>query len=228
MKSAVVMVATRLPTPGETKTRLGARIGMEAAAALYEAFLIDLANRLTTTASTHDFDLVWTVSPPDGDLATVFRSINIPVTAGTRFLPQSGDSWGERQDRLLHWAASQGYERAVLIASDSPHLPAASVTDALDGLWTHDIVIGRVHDGGYYLIGMRGYSDVLLDVPMSTPSAASALIANARSRNLTWHETPPTFDVDVFDDLRLLITELSPDGGPCPVTWRRLGELHLR
>jgi glycosyltransferase A (GT-A) superfamily protein (DUF2064 family) len=228
VKSAALMVATRIPTPGETKTRLGSVIGMAAAAHLYEAFLIDLANRLIPAAAASGFDLIWTVSPPEGDLAAVFQDLGILVTSTTTFLPQSGDSWGERQDYLLRWAATRGYERAVLIASDSPHLPVRSISIALEGLRTHDVAIGRVHDGGYYLIGMRGYSDVLLDVPMSTPDAASTLIANARNRQLTWLETDPTFDVDVYDDLPLLIGELDPDGGNCPCTWRRLHELGLR
>lgn len=228
MNRAVLMVATRIPVPGETKTRLGSRIGMATAAHLYEAFLIDLANRLIPAASEHDFDLVWTVSPPDGDLASVFRTLGIAVSSASRFLPQSGETWGVRQDHLLHWAAMAGYERGVLIASDSPHLPVSSVTAALDGLRTHDAAIGRVHDGGYYLIGMRGYTDALLDVPMSTPDAAAALIDNIRGRDLTLLETPPTFDVDVYEDVHLLIEELAPDGGDSPNTWHRLRELGLR
>lgn len=228
MNDAVLMIAARLPTPGEAKTRLGAVIGMVEAVHLYEGFLVDLSARLAPRVKAAKVDLIWTFSPPDGDLRSELIRIGIDLSAGMSFLPQSGESWGVRQDNLMRWAADQGYERAVLIASDSPQLPAEYVLGGLDFLRSHDVAIGRVRDGGYYLIGMRGYHDVLLTVPMSTASAANALIANVRNRGLSLIETPPTFDVDEVDDLGLLIGDLSPEGGDCPRTWVILSDLGLR
>jgi glycosyltransferase A (GT-A) superfamily protein (DUF2064 family) len=227
MNDAALLIATRLPVPGQTKTRLGARIGMIEAAHLYEGFLCDLAARLAPAAESQGFDLIWTMSPPEGDLPGELERIGIRLSPVMSFLPQSGDTWGVRQDNLMRWAATQGYQRAVLIASDSPQLPAAYITTALDALRTHDVAVGRVQDGGYYLIGMRGYHDILLNVPMSTASAADALIANVREQGLLLVETPPAFDVDVIEDLRLLIEDLAPNGGDCPHTWAILQELGL-
>jgi glycosyltransferase A (GT-A) superfamily protein (DUF2064 family) len=227
MNDAALMIAARLPTPGQTKTRLGARIGMIEAAHLYEGFLCDLAAHLVPEAEAQGFDLIWTSSPPEGDLRGELERIGIRLSPAMSFLPQSGDTWGIRQDNLMRWAATQGYQRSVLIASDSPQLPAAYVATGLDALRTHDVTVGRVRDGGYYLIGMRGYHDVLLNVPMSTATAADALIGNVRRQGLTLAETPPTFDVDEIDDLRMLIDTLAPNGGSCPRTWAILKELGL-
>ena len=80
-----------------------------------------------------------------------------------------------RQANILRWGFEHGYARTVLIGSDSPQLPRAVVRDAFATLVEHDVAMGRTHDGGYYLIGMRGCHDVLTGVPMSTATAADAL-----------------------------------------------------
>jgi glycosyltransferase A (GT-A) superfamily protein (DUF2064 family) len=226
MSDAVLMIAARLPIAGQTKTRLGESIGMGEAARVYEGFLQDLARNVVPTLLEAGIDVVWTYSPPESDLAPELRRLGID-TGGVSFLAQSGDTWAARQDNLMRWANDTGYTRSVLIASDSPQVLAGSILDAFDRLRRSDVVIGRVHDGGYYLIGMAGHRDVLLDVPMSTDSAASALVANVRTQGHSLEEVVATFDVDVRDDLDLLVGTLSPDGGVCPATWRVLRELGI-
>jgi glycosyltransferase A (GT-A) superfamily protein (DUF2064 family) len=82
-------------------------------------------------------------------------------------------------------------------------------------------------DGGYYLIGLRGYCDVLHEVPMSTSSAADALATRAAALGCSLVELPATFDVDTVADLELLIRALSPGGGNSPATWKALAHLGL-
>ena len=83
----------------------------------------------------------------------------------SRFVAQHGDGWDERQANILAWGHEQGYERTVLIGSDSPQLPFTVVSDAFAALLDHDVAMGRTLDGGYYLIGMRGFHDVLSRSP---------------------------------------------------------------
>jgi glycosyltransferase A (GT-A) superfamily protein (DUF2064 family) len=144
-----------------------------------------------------------------------------------RLIPQVRHGWGERQANLLRWGRDHGYARTVLTASDSPHLPLSTAADAFAVLVNHDVVIGRVHDGGYYLIGLRGFHDVLSSVPMSTASAADALAARAQELGLQLAELPPTFDVDEAADLALLQEALGPEGTAAPATWQALQELGL-
>lgn len=221
----LLMFAARAAVPGETKTRLGGAIGMEAAAYLYEAFLNDLAARLVPNRD--DYDIGWTYSPPEIDFRPWLERIGAAIGPGVHLVPQQGSDWGERQDNLLRWGYERGYERSVLIATDSPHIGRSVIQQAFEGLKTHDVAIGRVHDGGYYLIGMMRYSDLLRDVPMSTSSAADALVAKAKARGRSVVELPATFDVDVSSDLDWLIRELAPDGADSPATWAALEHLGL-
>lgn len=223
------LIAARAPTPGATKTRLGASIGMERAAGLYRAFLIDLARRFTPEmAAAAGHDLGWAYTPPETDFAALIERLGGLPTDGAHVVPQFGDGWGERQANLLRWGAERGYERTVLVASDSPHLRPEIAGEAFHNLEHADVVIGRVVDGGYYLIGLRGFHDVFSGVPMGTGGAADTLIARARSLGLRVAELSATFDIDEIGDIDRLVAELRPDGGIAPATWAALADLGLR
>ena len=225
----LLLIAAREPTPGMTKTRLGASIGMEHAAELYAAFLVDLAARFTPDpASDWDFDLGWAYTPAGTDFAGVLRRIGCAAPPpAVQFVLQHGEDWGQRQAHLLRWGPAHGYARTVLIASDSPQLALPTVRLAFAVLEMGDVALGRTIDGGYYLIGMRGYHDILTGVPMSTSSAADALVARVTRLGLRLVELPETFDIDEERDLHLLRVALAPDGAAAPATWAALQRLGL-
>ncbi|MEP1422272.1 MAG: TIGR04282 family arsenosugar biosynthesis glycosyltransferase, partial [Erythrobacter sp.] len=73
---------------------------------------------------------------------------------------------GGLTERLL---AFLGRAPVIFFGADTPDLSAAHVHMAMEGLTTHEVVIGPATDGGYYLIGMRApYPELLTDMPWST------------------------------------------------------------
>src|SRR5215212_10225977 len=192
------LIAAREPAPGMAKTRLGDGIGMAHNATLYTAFLLDLAARFTPGQNADwGFDVGWAFTPAEVDFAAVLQRIGCdPPPPAVRFVAQHGDGWDERQVNILAWGHEQGYQRTVLIGSDSPQLPFTVISDAFAALEDHDVTMGRTLDGGYYLIGMRGFHDVLTGVPMSTVTAADALAARTDDLGLRLAELPVTFDID--------------------------------
>ena len=92
----------------------------------------------------------------------------------------------------------------AIIGSDVPAVGRAHVREALRSLDDHDVVLGPTHDGGYYLIGMRGWHDVLAGLRMSTGTVLSELLKNIRRRGLAVSLLEPTYDVDELADLELL------------------------
>jgi uncharacterized protein len=227
----LLMIAARAPHAGATKTRLGHSIGMDRAARLYVAFLTDLAARFTPPEKSGGlYDLAWTHSPPHIDFRLELRVALGDAPEHVHYVPQIADEdWARRQSALLAWGDAHGYRRTVLMASDSPQLDVATVEAAFEALISHDVVLGRVHDGGYYLIGQRGFREILADVPMSTSSAAEAVLERVRRQGLSAAEVPATFDIDVEGDLALLRSHLAAcNGSAAPATWVALHELGLR
>ena len=69
---------------------------------------------------------------------------------------QEGAGLGERLDNALTGCLRQGYERAVIMNSDGPTLPAAHLVQAFATLHDGaDVTLGQDPDGGYYLVGVR-------------------------------------------------------------------------
>jgi rSAM/selenodomain-associated transferase 1 len=202
-KQALFIMA-RLPIAGQTKTRLGAAIGTEAAASLYRAFLRDLGERFTWAAARDGYDLYWFYAAPDGVGDEIFAA---QVPAGGTLLRQEGQDFAARLWHGFQTLGARGYKRIVVIGSDSPHLPAAWVTRAFEALAAHDVVIGPAEDGGYYLLGQRVQGtpiDLFSGITMSTATVCAETLARASAAGLSVAQTPATFDIDESDDLERL------------------------
>jgi len=226
-RRALLLVITRAPIPGFAKTRLGETIGMEQAALLHRAFLTDIAHKFFAPGTLSDtIERGWAITPATYDFAALTRSLapSVPVEKMV-FVNQVGEGLGARLTNCFAWAAEHGHQDTVIMASDSPQLDPAIILQAFSELDLHDLVIGRVHDGGYYLVGQRGFSDVLSQVPMSTSNAAEALVETATARGLSVAELPHDLDVDVEQDLCLLYNRLLPDGREARATFEAIQDL---
>ncbi len=198
--SDALYIAAKAPRTGFAKTRLGESIGHEAAIELYRAFIRDLAARFSGSR----FDLGWYVTPPDS-----WPEFSDLTGDTERLLYQKEGSLTERQRKLFREAADRGEERVVLVGADLPHLTAETVEEAFRKLDRHELVLGPTHDGGYYLIGMRGWHDVLRDVPMSTGSELEGILTLAERSGISVALLEGTFDVDVVEDIRHLRNALA-------------------
>jgi rSAM/selenodomain-associated transferase 1 len=196
----MLYIAARAPRPGFTKTRLGRAIGYETAATLYAAFLADLARRFRTAP----FGVGWFVTPSNAwpeIAAAVCSGVNESIV-----IPQPDGDWATRQRALFADLERRRERRTVLIASDSPQIDVEQVQRAFDLLERHDLVLGPVYDGGYYLIGMRDAATATLldDLPMSDGDVLTRLVARARARGDSVGLAEPTYDVDEVTDLERL------------------------
>jgi len=190
-------IAAKAPRVGLAKTRLGRSIGHESAIALYKAFLQDLAARFAGAP----FRCGWYVTPPDAwpEIAPL-----VATRGEAQVLLQGGGDWTRRQRDLFYGAAERGEERVILTASDSPHLTVEVVAHAFSELDRHDLVFGPTYDGGYYLVGMRSYHDVLHNVEMGTNTVMDEISAQAERAGLSVGSVETTFDVDEVEDLEYL------------------------
>jgi rSAM/selenodomain-associated transferase 1 len=199
MTNALLVVAKR-PTPGQTKTRLSPPLSLAEAADLYEHFLRDTLDLIRQVPDVQPIIAYL----PEGEEA--YFSALAPDFA---LLSQQGDDLGARLDNALTHCLTNGFQKAVIMDSDSPTLPVACLVEAFAALETADVVLGPCEDGGYYLIGLKRPAPHLLrEVPMSTPNVIRDTLKVAAIEGLTVAQLPLWYDVDTVSELDRLQLEI--------------------
>jgi rSAM/selenodomain-associated transferase 1 len=123
---------------------------------------------------------------------------------------QEGSDLAARLNNALSHYLQLGYERAVIMDSDSPTLPANCLIAAFEALDKADVVLGPCDDGGYYLIGLkRPAPRLLLEVQMSTSTVVADTLALATEEGLRVKLLPVWYDIDDVATLRRLAAELA-------------------
>jgi len=198
--NALLVVAKR-PAPGQTKTRLSPPLLPGQAAALYECFLRDTLDLMRQVP---DARPVIAYLPPSEE--AYFTGL----APDFELILQEGADLGARLDNTLSHYLQFGYERAVIMDSDSPTLPANCLIAAFEALDEADVVLGPCDDGGYYLIGLkRPVPRLLREVQMSTPKVVADTLALAAEEGLQVKLLPVWYDIDDVAALNRLVTELN-------------------
>ena len=202
-------VMAKAPRPGRVKTRLAPPLTLDQTAALNICFLRDTTANLATV--THGAGLI--SYTPVGDEA-LFAGL-LPETFA--LVPQRGETFGERLLLAAEDILALGYGSVCLIDSDSPTVPVAAYTQAVQALAAPGdrVVLGPSHDGGYYLIGLKQpHPEPFERISWST----STVLAETRQRcieaRLELTELPLWYDVDDAATLALLQTELLQNQPP--------------
>lgn len=210
--NALLVVAKR-PAPGHTKTRLTPPLTPLEAAQLYEAFLRDTLDLIRQIPGARP---ILAYLPEDAD--DYFRSL----APDFELLTQQGGDLGERLDNALSHCLSDGFQRAVIVDSDSPTLPLEYLARAFIALETADCVVGPCDDGGYYLIGLRRPASRLLRaVRMSTATVTRDTLALAAEEKLSFAQLPTWYDVDTVAELERLRAEMPSLPGNRAIHTRR-------
>ena len=201
MKNAVILF-TRVPKPGQTKTRLLPVLQPEQCADLHWAFLKDLA-ALYRDLDAHLF-VAYTPDPDWEQLKDVFPR------AG--YLAQKGNDLGEKMYRAIRKVLALDYESVILTGSDLPAMTADHLRSGFAALEENDIAIGPTSDGGYYLIGMkRPCREVFRIEGYGGASVFENTVAAAENTGLTVGMALPCDDVDTPEDLENLAKTVGPD-----------------
>ncbi len=205
MDDCALLVIAKRPAIGKTKTRLTPDLTPEQSAALYECLLKDTLD-LAASASASIGARLFVLYLPEGEEA-YFRVI--APTAG--MLLQEGNDLGARLDNGIRRCTEMGFRHVVIMDSDSPSLPAASLAAAFERLREGaPACFGPCDDGGYYLIGAsQPQPGLLLDVQMSTDHVLADTLARAKARGTPVALLPEHYDIDVIADVRRLARELA-------------------
>lgn len=194
MKAIILM--TRLPKPGATKTRLMPYLQPQQCAELHTCFLKDYESCFMKLSK--DISIFVAYAPENESEAY----LKLLPQKGLRFV-QKGDSLGERMANCFGEVFSRGFSSAILIGSDIPHIQPEVFNHAFKSLEEKDLVIGPTYDGGYYLIGMKSlYKDVFTpDVKWGNLSVLEATFNKVNHLDLSLELLEKYRDLDTIEDV---------------------------
>jgi hypothetical protein len=191
-----LIIFTRYPEPGNTKTRLIPVLGAEGAATL---------QRQMTEHKLAEVNQLLTFYP---------LSVEVHFAGGNEQLMQewlgsslvyrrqSEGDIGDRMASAFQASFAAGMTAGVLIGSDCPDLNASLMAEAFQLLRQHDLVLGPALDGGYYLIGLRRLiPELFTGIPWSTAEVLQQTITIAKRLGLAVAKLPLLSDVDRPEDL---------------------------
>ena len=188
------LVMAKAPVPGLVKTRLGARVGMDVAAELAAAALLDTIAACRSAFAECHLAL-------DGDLGDAVGSDALRRSLdGWAVHAQRGDGLGQRLARAHVDAAGTG--PTVQIGMDTPQVTPGDLQAIAAAAADGDAVLGPAVDGGWWVLALSDPSAaaVLADVPMSRPdtfaSTRAALVAAGQTVRVG-HELT---DVDTVEE----------------------------
>jgi glycosyltransferase A (GT-A) superfamily protein (DUF2064 family) len=102
-------------------------------------------------------------------------------------------------------AFHSGFDRAVILGSDLPDLPARIVTTAFERLNRSDTVIGPSGDGGYYLFGCRHETfspKIFQGITWSTATVCAETLKKIEQAGYSVSLLPEWKDIDHYTDLQ--------------------------
>lgn len=213
------------PRPGQSKTRLAARIGPERASVLARAFLADSAAMVASLAGAANLRLTAFYRPEDA--ADEIAGI---IGEGWPRVFCDAEDLGAAMLAALAQLLRENPAGAIIMGADLPTLPPGYLAAAAEQLRQGDArsgVIGPSADGGYYLIGIRSLEAAPLFAPMawSTPEVLAQTHARAKACGITLHELPAWRDIDEAEDLDWLAAALETPGNNAPATRAALASL---
>ena len=189
--------------PGSVKTRLARAIGETVAAEVYAAFVRTQVERYSQYT-----DPVLAFTP--GDRAAEFERLVQPLTAHWQLQPQSEGDLGQRMRGYFEQAFAAGYERVLLVGSDTPTLPLKFIHQAHALLLMHDVVLGPSEDGGYYLLAARRQvPPVFTGIEWGSDQVFFRTMDKLQESRMLFAVLPTWYDVDDQADLDRLRAELS-------------------
>ena len=191
-----LIIFSRYPEAGKTKTRMIPALGAEGAANLQRrmtehtlAQAKELQDLMAVTVEVH-------FAGGNQSLMTQWLGLD------TVCKPQSSGDLGTRMASAFTNAFAAGMERVVMIGIDCPDIDGKLLQEAFNHLQNQDLVLGEAEDGGYYLIGLSGYQkELFTGISWGTGEVFQQTIDVANKLNLSTAYLKVLNDVDRPEDL---------------------------
>ena len=205
-----LILFTRYPEPGTTKTRMIPKLGEEGAAELQRQMTEHIVSRVTEFTGLHSTSVEVRFEGGNRHLMAAW------LGTGFDYSPQGNGDIGIRMSRAFEDGFGSGYESVMIIGSDIPDITSDIIHKAFDELRRHGLVLGPAADGGYYLIAMQKAVFILAnprlfnDISWGTEEVLSQTLTVAEKLSLSYCLLETLADVDRPEDLTVWQQVLKP------------------
>lgn len=204
--TGTLILFTRYPVPGTTKTRLIPALGALEAAQLQRHMTEHALNQARQLQRRRAIQPV--IAYEGGDENRMRSWLGEDLV----YMTQGAGSIGDRMHRAFAQAKRLGLPKTVIIGTDIPQLTADTIWQAFQFLEQTDLVLGPATDGGYYLIGMGRMlapdppRKLFDDIAWGTGQVLEQTLFMAQRAGFSWTLLDELQDVDRPEDLALLAT----------------------
>ncbi|UCE54812.1 MAG: TIGR04283 family arsenosugar biosynthesis glycosyltransferase [Desulfobacterales bacterium] len=147
-----LIIFTRYPEPGKTKTRLIPVLGEQGAAKLQRQMTEHLISKVRNLLKFRSLTIE--IRYEEGNKSLMQNWLGPEFS----YYPQQEGDIGQRMCFALDDAFQSGTKAAIIIGTDIPGITIDSLKNAFEKLKTNDLIFGPASDGGYYLIGIKEVS----------------------------------------------------------------------
>ncbi|WP_028586019.1 TIGR04282 family arsenosugar biosynthesis glycosyltransferase [Desulfogranum mediterraneum] len=205
-----LIIFSRFPAPGSTKTRLIPCLGAKGAARLQQRLSELVVKRARLLSRRLELEIM--VYYTGAGLAEMIRWLGPDL----HYHEQQGRDLGERMRQAFREALDQGMEQVVLIGCDIPGLNEQILEKAFAALERNDTVLGPAMDGGYYLIGIKRdrapelLSPLFSGINWSTSRVYLSTVAILEAHQASFTTLPTLQDIDRPEDLDTIPKAVRP------------------
>ncbi|MCC5634265.1 TIGR04282 family arsenosugar biosynthesis glycosyltransferase [Nostoc sp. CHAB 5844] len=193
-----LIIFTRYPEPGKTKTRLIPALGSIGAANLQQQMTEYTALQAQELQKATGISVE--VRFAGGNLQLMQDWLGLELF----YQPQGEGDLGLRMERSLFDAFQKNAEYVIIIGTDCPGLTSQILATAFQQLQTVDLVLGPAIDGGYYLIGLRRLIPKLFaNIDWGTSLVLQQTVAIAEKLGVSRTYLPALADIDRPEDLSI-------------------------
>ncbi|MBE9208493.1 TIGR04282 family arsenosugar biosynthesis glycosyltransferase [Nostoc sp. LEGE 06077] len=193
-----LIIFTRYPEPGKTKTRLIPALGSVGAANLQQQ--MTEYTLLQVQELQKAIGISVEVRFTGGNLQLMQDWLGLELL----YKSQGEGDLGSRMARSLFDAFQKSAEYGIIIGTDCPGMTSQILATAFQQLQTVDLVLGPAIDGGYYLIGVRRLiPELFANIDWGTSQVLKQTVAIAEKIGVSHTYLPALADVDRPEDLSL-------------------------
>jgi rSAM/selenodomain-associated transferase 2/rSAM/selenodomain-associated transferase 1 len=193
--SGKLIIFTRYPVPGKTKTRLIPDLGPAGAAYVHRKLAENIIKEAKAVRERGDIDLE--ICYTGGDI----RQMQTWLGKSLSFREQEEGDLGLRMFMAIKRALNEGNSKVVLIGTDIPGPVSEKIEKAFCALDEKEIVIGPAADGGYWLVGMKNHCNIFEGITWGKESVLSQTLEAAEVKDFSVDLLAPVNDIDTADDL---------------------------